>query len=60
MKSRNVYRIVIGTLMLISGIVTIILTMGEAIIGTILLVAGLTFLIAGITRHRKMETIRIR
>ena len=53
MNSRNVYRIVIGTLMLVSGIVTIILTMGEAIIGTILLVAGLTFLIVGITRHRK-------
>lgn len=53
MNSRNVYRIVIGTLMLVSGIVTIILTTGEAIIGTILLVAGLTFLIVGITRHRK-------
>ena len=53
MNSRNVYRIVIGTLMLVSGIVTIILTTGEAIIGTILLVAGLTFLIIGISRHRK-------
>lgn len=53
MNSRNVYRIVIGTLMLVSGIITIILTTGEAIIGTILLIAGLTFLIVGITRHRK-------
>lgn len=53
MNSRNIYRIVIGTLMLVSGIITIILTTGEAIIGTILLIAGLTFLIVGITRHRK-------
>lgn len=53
MNSRNIYRIVIGTLMLVSGIITIILATGEAIIGTILLVAGLTFLIVGITRHRK-------
>jgi hypothetical protein len=53
MNSRNIYRIVIGTLMLVSGIITIILATGEAIIGTILLIAGLTFLIVGITRHRK-------
>jgi hypothetical protein len=53
MKSRNLYRIVIGTLMLVSGIAAIILTTGDALIGTILLVAGLAFLIVGITRHRK-------
>ncbi|MEN6443254.1 MAG: hypothetical protein WC391_04480 [Methanoregula sp.] len=53
MRSRNLYRIVIGILMLASGIVTIILTVGDTIIGTILLVAGLTFLIVGATRHRK-------
>jgi len=53
MKVRNIYRIIIGTLMLISGIVSILLTAGEAIIGTILFCAGLAFLITGITRHRK-------
>jgi hypothetical protein len=52
-KSRNIYRIIIGILMIISGIASVILTAGEAIIGTILLVAGLTFLITGISRHRK-------
>ena len=39
--------------MLVNGIITIILIHGEAIIGTILVVAGLTYLIIGITRHRK-------
>ncbi len=53
MKSRNLYRIIIGILMIISGIASMILTAGEAIIGTILLVAGLAFLITGITRHRQ-------
>lgn len=52
-KSRNLYRIIIGILMIISGIASVILTAGEAIIGTILLVAGLAFLITGISRHRK-------
>lgn len=53
MKSRNLYRIIIGILMIISGIASMILTAGEAIIGTILLVAGLAFLITGITWHRQ-------
>ncbi len=53
MKPRNLYRIIIGILMIISGIASMILTAGEAIIGTILLVAGLAFLITGITRHRQ-------
>ena len=53
MKPRNIYRIIIGALMLISGIVSIVLTAGEAIIGTMLLAAGFAFLITGITRHRK-------
>ena len=52
-KSRNLYRIIIGILLIISGIASVILTAGEAIIGTILLVAGLAFLITGISRHRK-------
>ncbi len=48
MKPRNLYRIIIGVLMIISGIASMILTAGEAIIGTILLAAGLAFLITGI------------
>ena len=53
MKVRNMYRIIIGALMLISGLVYIALIPGEAIIGIILLVAGLAFLFAGMIRHRK-------
>ncbi|MEI7857333.1 MAG: hypothetical protein WCH85_07510 [Methanomicrobiales archaeon] len=52
MKPRNLFRIIIGILMIISGIASIILTAGEAIIGTILLVGGVVFLAVGITRHR--------
>jgi hypothetical protein len=53
MKPRNFYRIIIGVLMITSGIVSILLTAGEAIIGTMLLAAGFAFLIIGISRHRK-------
>ena len=53
MKPRNFYRIVIGALMIVSAIITILFTEGEAVIGTILLCAGLAFLITGISRHRK-------
>jgi hypothetical protein len=52
MKPKNLYRIIIGTLMIISGIASMILTAGEAIIGTILIVGGVAFLAVGITRHR--------
>ena len=53
MRQRNIFRIIIGTLMLISGLVSIVLTSGEAVIGSIFLTAGLAFLITGIIRHRK-------
>ena len=53
MKSGNIYRLIIGALMLISGLVSIVLTSGEAIIGAIFFTAGLVFLITGIFRHRK-------
>jgi uncharacterized membrane protein len=53
MKPRNLYRIIIGALMVISGIVLFLLTAGEAIAGTILLCTGLAFLITGISRQRK-------
>lgn len=53
MKPRNLYRIIIGALMVISGIVSILLAAGDSIIGAILLCAGLAFLITGISRHRR-------
>lgn len=55
MKPRNLYRITIGALMVIGGIVSIVLTTGEAGIGTILLAAGIIFLITGIVRHRRFD-----
>ncbi|PKL64392.1 MAG: hypothetical protein CVV32_08675 [Methanomicrobiales archaeon HGW-Methanomicrobiales-3] len=53
MKPRNMYRIIIGAIMIISSIFFILMTGGEAIIGTIMLCAGMVFLITGITRHRR-------
>jgi hypothetical protein len=53
MKLRNFYRIIVGVLLILSGIVSILLTAGEVIIGTILLASGLAFLITGVSRHRK-------
>lgn len=53
MKPRNLYRIIIGALMVFSGIVSILVTAGEAIIGTVLLCAGLAFVITGTLRHRR-------
>jgi hypothetical protein len=53
MKPRNLYRIVIGVLMITSGIVSLLLTAGEGIISTMLLAAGFAFLITGISRHRR-------
>ena len=53
MKPRNLFRIIIGVLMLVSGIISMMLNAGEAGIGTILVAAGIVFLITGISRHRK-------
>jgi hypothetical protein len=53
MKPRNLYRIVIGALMLVIGTIFILLNPSEAGIGTMLVVAGIVFLIAGISRHKK-------
>lgn len=53
MKPRNIYRIIIGALTTVSGLVLVLTSQGEAIAGTILLCAGLAFLITGIIRHRK-------
>lgn len=53
MKPRNLYRIIIGVLLIASGSVAIVLTAGDAGIGSMLLAAGLVFLITGISHHRK-------
>jgi hypothetical protein len=53
MKPRNLYRILIGALMILSGIVSVMLTAGEAISSTLFLAAGFAFLITGISRHRR-------
>jgi uncharacterized membrane protein len=53
MKPRNLYRIIIGVVMITSGIVSLLLSAGEAIISTMLLAAGFAFLITGISRHSK-------
>jgi hypothetical protein len=53
MKPRNLFRIIIGVLMLVSGIISMVLNAGEAGIGTILVAGGIVFLITGISRHRK-------
>jgi len=53
MKPRNLFRIIIGALMFVSGVVEILLTAGEASIGSMLVAAGLVFLITGIVRHRR-------
>jgi hypothetical protein len=53
LKKRNLYRIIIGVLMITSGFVTLVWASGEAIIGIILLVAGFTFLVTGFVRHKR-------
>ncbi len=53
MKSRNLFRIIIGVVMLISGIISILLTGNGAVIGVILFFPGVAFLITGIIRHRR-------
>jgi hypothetical protein len=52
MKQRNFYRIVIGTLMLASGLLSVVVP-NEPVMGTILIAAGLVFLLTGIFRHRR-------
>lgn len=53
MKQRNIYRIIIGALMFISGSVAILLTAGKGGIGSMLIAAGLVFLMTGIVQHRR-------
>jgi hypothetical protein len=51
MTQRNLYRIIVGILMLISGLVSVGLASGEFVIGSVLLVGGIVFLSVGLTRH---------
>ncbi len=51
MTQRNLYRIIVGIVMLISGLVSVVLASGEFVIGSILLVGGIVFLSVGFTRH---------
>jgi hypothetical protein len=53
MKPRNFYRIIVGVVFILSGIPSILLSSGEAIIGTIFLATGFAFIITGISRHRE-------
>ncbi|GAB6285744.1 MAG: hypothetical protein STSR0009_19450 [Methanoregula sp.] len=53
MNVRNTYRIIIGALMTLSGLVSMILTSGEGGISAMLIAAGIVFLFTGISRHRR-------
>ena len=53
MKPRNVYRIVIGTLFILSGGALIVTNPGDAILPTALLAAGCAFLVTGIIRNKR-------
>jgi len=49
---RNLYRIVIGALMIVSGLIGAVFTQGGSIFSTILLTGGCAFLAVGVLRHR--------
>jgi drug/metabolite transporter (DMT)-like permease len=53
MTPRNSYRIIIGLLMLISGVVFIAVKPDEGIVSTALFAAGFAFLLTGFRRQQK-------
>jgi hypothetical protein len=53
MKSGNIYRLIIGVLMLISGVVFITMNPHEPVIGSLLFFGGFAFFITGIIRQRR-------
>jgi hypothetical protein len=53
MKSGNIHRLIIGALMLISGVVFITVSPGEPVIGSFLILGGLAFFITGMIRQRR-------
>ena len=52
-KQRNLYRIIIGALMLVSGLISAVFEPGGFIFSTILIAGGCAFLTVGILRHRQ-------
>ena len=55
MIQRNLYRIIIGTLMLVSGLISSVFEPGGSIFSTILITGGCAFLAVGILRHRQYK-----
>lgn len=55
MIQRNLYRIIIGTFMLVSGLISSIFEPGGSIFSTILITGGCAFLAVGILRHRQYK-----
>jgi drug/metabolite transporter (DMT)-like permease len=53
MKQRNLYRIIIGAFMLVSGLIITVFQPGGFFFGTILITGGCAFLVVGILRHRQ-------
>jgi len=53
MKSGNIYRLIIGALMLISGVVFLTLSPSEPVIGSFLILGGLAFFITGMIRQMR-------
>ena len=51
MLQRNFYRIIIGTLMLVSGLISSVFEPGGSVFSTILITGGCAFLAVGILRH---------
>lgn len=52
-NQRNLYRIIIGALMIVSGIIGAIFTQGGSIFSAILLAGGCAFLVVGVIRHHQ-------
>jgi hypothetical protein len=52
-NQRNLYRIIIGALMMVSGIIGAIFTQGGSIFSAILLAGGCAFLVVGVIRHHQ-------
>lgn len=55
MNPRNLYRISIGTLMLVSGLISSVFAPVGSIFSTILIAGGCAFLAVGILRHRQFK-----
>jgi len=53
MKTRNTYRLFIGVLLIISGIIAIALSEGETVLPVLLISAGCAFFAVGFFRNRR-------